>query len=213
MQILSAAARRSQEGGGALSVAHGTAPCHRHSPATLALRGCVPLPCHRAFVRPALTIFMLVPGASGAAGLARLPEFSLPGPRTRLGPLPSDGGHAPSAQDDVPTSRAPPGPGAVPSPGPWTRCCPFRAQMRSPAERVHSRPPDDSRRPGCGVHKACASAPVTPATPVTAGQRKPCLAQSSRQEDDVEVAPCPQRSLRHFHPAKLQRALAVRWAP
>lgn len=92
-------------------------PCaasRHHPPAAPPLRGCVLHPCPRTFARPALTIHMLGLGTSGAAGPAQLPEFSLSGPRTRLWPLPSDRGHAPSAQDDVVTSRAPPGPGA-----PW----------------------------------------------------------------------------------------------
>lgn len=96
---------------------------------------------------------------------------------------------------------------AVPFPGLGTRCFLFSAQMWSPTERVYSRPPDYSGIPGRGIHKAWAS------DSVTVKQLKPCLPQSSLRENDGKVMPCPQRSLRHFYPADLQRALAVRWAP
>lgn len=193
-------------------------PCaasRHHPPAAPPLRGCVPHPCPRTFARPALTIHMLGLGTSGAAGPAQLPEFFLSGPRTRLWPLPSDRGHAPSAQDDVVTSRAPPGPGAPWEWGPelshpqaWGQgasCLAPRCGV--PPSASTPGPPDYSGIPGCGIHKAWAS------DSVTVKQLKPCLPQSSLRENDRKVMPCPQRSLRHFYPADLQRALAVPWAP
>lgn len=146
--------------------------------------------CHRTFAQPALAPYMLLPGTSGAAGLAQLPEFSLLGPGTPLQPLPSDGGHAPSAQDNVLTSRAPPGPGA-----PWEwrpelfhpQACGqgaswFSAQIWSPTEHVHSRPPDYSRSPRSGTTK-----PAWASDSMTVKQLKPCLSQSSRWESAVKV--------------------------